>query len=149
MRRATAARFVHFEALPPGVQLRVFQLLALDTRLRCVEVCRAWRRCLQDVEAWTHLVLPSPADTVFDPAKLLQAALRRASGIAVALDISATDLAAVELDTFARKGQLASLLELRLSLVSNVSLLSLERRATPSADTPGAERRAPCAPALR
>lgn len=104
-----------FDALPPPVQLLIFRLLPLDTRLRCVEVCRGWRRCLQDVEAWTHLVVPGRPDSFELSVRMLEAAVWRAGGRALTLDVSAADLDADEVLPYMRNGgPLASLRELRL-----------------------------------
>ena len=83
-----------FEALPHAVQLRIFALLPLDTRLRCIEVCRQWRRTLQDTTAWTHVVLPPdcrrPRLRRFGapglPLQQLQAAVARSGGLLQVLD---------------------------------------------------------------
>jgi len=104
-----------FEALPHAVQLKIFTLLPLDTRLRCVEVSRAWQRTLQDTAAWTHLVVPaSPSPTRTN--LQLRAALARASGMLEVLDVSAvkTDPGLV-FDLITQLGLCAVLRELRLS----------------------------------
>jgi hypothetical protein len=41
--------------LPLSVVLHIFSLLPVDCRLRCMEVCRAWRAVLLDRSLWTRL----------------------------------------------------------------------------------------------
>jgi hypothetical protein len=43
--------------LPLALVLCIFSLLPVDMRLRCREVCRAWRAALEDVTLWTRLDL--------------------------------------------------------------------------------------------
>ena len=87
-RRAMA----NFEALPHAVQLRIFALLPLDTRLRCVEVCRAWRRSLQDPAAcWKHLAAVDCSYARFNPYHVLRAGLARTQGQLETLDLSAIE----------------------------------------------------------
>jgi hypothetical protein len=43
--------------LPAALLLHVFTLLPVETRLRCREVCTAWRDTLSDHSAWTRLDL--------------------------------------------------------------------------------------------
>lgn len=77
-----------FESLPHAVQVHVFVHLPLDTRLRCVEVCRGWRRALQDCKAWTHLAVPDCQRSGVNPYHLLRAALARTGGQLETLDVS-------------------------------------------------------------
>ena len=81
-----------FESLPHAIQLRIFVLLPLDTRLRCVEVCRAWRLALQDAAAWRHVVMPDFAGSRVDPEVVARAALARSHGEIETLDLSTTAL---------------------------------------------------------
>jgi hypothetical protein len=48
-------------ALPPAALLPVLDGVPVDTRLRCREVCRAWRDALADPAAWA--VVDLSADT--------------------------------------------------------------------------------------
>lgn len=114
----------NFEALPHGVQLRVFARVPIDSRLRCAEVCRAWRQCLQDEAAWAHIVIPDCSDAAYKPNTLLEAALMRAGRQLETLDLSAkNDLSASDTSSIAitdlgqlvvRAGAGTQLRELRL-----------------------------------
>ena len=79
------------EAQPPPLEALplIFEQLPLDARLRCAEVCRAWRAAAQDARLWLRLDL-SPGSGVTAPrtAALLEAALRRAGGALQLLDVS-------------------------------------------------------------
>jgi hypothetical protein len=79
------------EAQPPPLEALplIFEQLPLDARLRCAEVCRAWRAAAQDARLWLRLDL-SPGSGVTAPrtAALLEAALRRAGGMLQLLDVS-------------------------------------------------------------
>jgi hypothetical protein len=104
-----------FDDLPHAVQLFIYALLPLDTRLRCLEVCRSWRRCLQDVEAWTHLIVPAPSEAIKNSVRLLRAAVGRAGGQARTLDVSTTGLSVDHvLRYMLNGGPLAALHEVRL-----------------------------------
>ena len=47
-----------FDSLPPPVSRHIFSLVPVDSRLRCAEVCRAWRAALEDRSLWTRLDMP-------------------------------------------------------------------------------------------
>ena len=68
-------------ALPDALALRICSVLPCDVRLRCREVCRAWRDALGDARLWTVLDLSVSSGVVarVTPA-LLRAAAARASG---------------------------------------------------------------------
>ena len=109
---ASAARF---ESLPHGVQLRIFGLLPLDSRLRCTEVCRGWRDCLQDVEAWKHIVVPADSAGPYIWYQVMRAALARTGGHLETLDVSATEFVAPRvLDALTESNNGGALRELRL-----------------------------------
>ena len=78
-------------SLPPPVAAKVFALVPVDTRLRCREVCRAWRAVLDDPGNWSRLDLREESVAVtfghlafaaqdLAWSALLQAALTRARG---------------------------------------------------------------------
>jgi hypothetical protein len=73
----------------PEALTLIFEQLPLDARLRCAEVCRAWRAVAQDARLWLCLDL-SPGSGVTAPrtAALLEAALRRAGRTLQTLDVS-------------------------------------------------------------
>jgi hypothetical protein len=79
-----------FASLPPPLAGAVFALLPVDTRLRCREVCRAWRDGVIAPSLWTALDL-SPRGGVARRAatcSLLRAAAARAGNALEALDLS-------------------------------------------------------------
>ena len=49
------SRHATFFSLPPPVSRHVFSLVPVDSRLRCAEVCRAWRAALADRSLWKRL----------------------------------------------------------------------------------------------
>ena len=117
-----------FEALPHAVQLRIFGLLPLDTRLRCIEVSRAWRSTLQDTAAWTHVVLPpdfSPVRRVVlssTPQQQLQAAVARSGGMLQVLDTRHVEIEPLDVLRLVIEPGLGSMLrELHFSLEKVVS----------------------------
>ena len=112
-----------FEALPHAVQLRIFALVPLDTRLRCVEVCRAWRSTLRDSEAWARLVVPASSRPTRSDL-MLRAALQRAGWKLEMLDVSTSTMDSTVFDLFTQLGLGAALRELRLS--SHQPLLATE-----------------------
>jgi hypothetical protein len=75
--------------LPLALVLHILSLLPVDTRLRCAEVCRAWRAALEERSLWLRLDLSasgvSPKRVVTNT--LLHAAAARARGELVALDL--------------------------------------------------------------
>jgi hypothetical protein len=85
-----------FAELPLALARLVLALLPVDQRLRCAEVCRAWRRLLRDVRMWTTLDLSraggvAPAHLARVDSRtssLLLAAALRASGQLQVLDVS-------------------------------------------------------------
>ena len=83
--RVTTGRF---GSLPHAVQVQIFGLLPLDTRLRCIEVCRAWRLALLDASAWKHLTLPDFEFTGVNALRLFGLAVAYAQGQLETLDVS-------------------------------------------------------------
>jgi hypothetical protein len=78
--------------LPHAIFLLIFALLPVDARLRCAEVCRAWRACCLERSLWTRLDF-SPASGVLcrrDTAELMfhTAVGRCGFGHLRALDVS-------------------------------------------------------------
>ena len=72
-------------ALPRPLALAIFALLPVDTRLRCIEVNRAWRALLADTSFWRSLTL-SVDNALSLP--LLRAAAAKAGGQLRSLEIS-------------------------------------------------------------
>jgi hypothetical protein len=64
-------------ALPPALTLRVF---ALDTRLRCAEVCPGWHKALADSSLWAELDFTQLTRGVACTEALVCAATKRARG---------------------------------------------------------------------
>jgi hypothetical protein len=58
----TAPSEITLVMLPIAVIQRIFLMLNLPTRLRCFEVCRAWRAVLADTSLGTHLDLTAESD---------------------------------------------------------------------------------------
>jgi hypothetical protein len=91
--RATSA----LSPLPLSVVLHIFGLLPVDTRLRCLEVCRGWRSVLLERSLWT-LVDVSRGARVHEGAApgaldgLLRCASRRAGGGLQSLHVSVSDV---------------------------------------------------------
>jgi hypothetical protein len=79
-----------FASLPPAVALVIFALLPVDQRMRCAEVCRAWREALAERSLWLWLNLSEASGGLARPASdgLLRAAAARAGGQLQALDVS-------------------------------------------------------------
>jgi hypothetical protein len=85
-----ALSLVSISALPHALLLEVLSRLPADSRLRCREVCRAWRTALNERSLWLRLDL-SPASGVARAAAkkgLLRAAAARAGGQLETLDVS-------------------------------------------------------------
>ena len=77
-----------FAALPPAQTLRIFLMLPVDSRLRCLEVSRAWRDALSGERAlWTHLDLSAASGVARFSVALLRAAAARANGGLVSLNV--------------------------------------------------------------
>ena len=72
-------------ALPIAVLRVVLLQLPLDDRLRCAEVCRAWRAMLEERSLWMHLDVASAARPCDG---LLRAAARRALRNVRSVDVS-------------------------------------------------------------
>jgi hypothetical protein len=83
-------------ALPPTLWWRIFSRVPVDVRLRCAEVCPAWRDTLRECSVWTRLDL-SPGAGLARPATdaLLRAAAAKAGGGLEALDVYDCDGARV------------------------------------------------------
>lgn len=79
------------EVLPlqPDVCTRIFQLLPVDTRLRCLEVSPAWRDFLaSDALLWNELDMSDDSGVARRSTALLRAAAGRAGGKLRALSLS-------------------------------------------------------------
>ena len=81
--------FLDLLALPRPLALAIFALLPVDTRLRCSEVCRAWRALLADTSLWASCINLSVSSGVARLSEaLLRAAVAKAGGQLRALDIT-------------------------------------------------------------
>jgi hypothetical protein len=80
-------------ALPHALLLEVLSRLPVDSRLRCAEVCRAWRAALNERGLWLRLDLSEASGVARAAAKegLLRAAAARAAGQLETLDVSGCD----------------------------------------------------------
>jgi hypothetical protein len=78
----------HFGSLPHAVQVHIFGLLPLDSRIRCLYVCRTWRFVLRDAVAWKHLTLPDFEFTGVGLVRVFGSAVRHAQGELETLDVS-------------------------------------------------------------
>jgi hypothetical protein len=78
-----------FASLPRALALVIFALLPLDQRMRCAEVCRAWRDALLERSLWLRLDTSSKAGLA-SPATdaLLHAAATRAGGQLHSLNVA-------------------------------------------------------------
>jgi hypothetical protein len=77
-------------SLPRPLVRELFELLPLDTRLRCVEVCRAWRLLFSQPDLWTFVDFESlSSEQCGEPitAEMLWAASARAQGRIEVLDL--------------------------------------------------------------
>ena len=75
--------------LPRGFVHAVFLLLPVDTRLRCVEVSRAWRALLADASLWMSVDLSVSSGVMARCSEaLLRAAVAKAGGQLRVLDIT-------------------------------------------------------------
>lgn len=70
--------------LPRDVVAKIFLALPVDARLRCIEMCRAWRAFLADASLWEHLNL----SIGFFSQNLLFAALLKAGAQLMTLDLT-------------------------------------------------------------
>jgi hypothetical protein len=73
------------EILPRALAARIFARVPVDTRLRCAEVCPAWRDALEEASLWTRLDF---CDVAIGSDALLRAAAGRARGALLSLDAS-------------------------------------------------------------
>ena len=80
--------FIDLLALPRPLVLAIFALLPVDTRLRCVEVNRAWRTLLADTSLWACVNLSVESGLIRFSVPLLRAAVAKAGGQLRALDIT-------------------------------------------------------------
>jgi hypothetical protein len=64
-------------ALPPAVQSHVWTRLPVDVRLRCREVCVAWRDALDDAAMWTTLDLSPLSGVAHDVLQAMPSTVRR------------------------------------------------------------------------
>ena len=91
----TPPLFLDLLALPRPLALAIFALLPVDTRLRCVEVSRAWRALLADVTLWTNIVASSSSGLAHFNEALLRAAVAKAGGQLRALDVTGQNAAEI------------------------------------------------------
>jgi hypothetical protein len=80
-----------FATLPHALVVALFALLPVDTRLRCAEVCRAWRATLTDTSLWLRLNLSAQSGVARITGALLHAAAARAAGQLATLDVTGSD----------------------------------------------------------
>ena len=84
-----APLFLDLLALPRPLALAIFALLPVDTRLRCIEVSRAWRALLADTSFWASVNLSSVDSGVARfSLPLFRAAVAKAGGQLRALDLT-------------------------------------------------------------
>jgi hypothetical protein len=86
-----AAAEASFASLPHALALAVLARVPADTRLRCREVCRAWRDALDDASAWWRLDMRG-VEPPHATLPLLRAAAARAHGQLRSLDVSGAAL---------------------------------------------------------
>ena len=72
--------FMDLLALPRPLAHATFALLPVDTRLRCVEVNRAWRALLADTSLWSYLDLGIDSGCTRFSEALFRAAVAKAGG---------------------------------------------------------------------
>ena len=83
-----APLFLDVLALPRPLVVVVFLLVPVDTRLRCVEVSRAWRALLADATFWDVLILSVTSGVTRFTVPLFRAAVAKAGGQLRALDVT-------------------------------------------------------------
>jgi hypothetical protein len=79
---------MQLSALPLSCLLLIFARVPADARLRCSEVCRAWRAAVADPSVWRRVDLSPQGGVAFGGEALLRAAVARARGGLQALDAS-------------------------------------------------------------
>ena len=80
--------FLDILKLPRPLAFAIFAYLPVDTRLRCCEVNRAWRALLANTSFWKHLNLSLSSGLIRFSLPLLRAAVAKAGGQFLALDIT-------------------------------------------------------------
>ena len=109
-----------FPQLPLPLVLHIFSLLPADRRLRCAEVCRAWRATVALPALWRRLDV-SRASGVARPTRgFLLAALRRAGNALTSLDVSEAGLDQADLAVALRAS--SALVEAHLGNTYNAGL---------------------------
>jgi hypothetical protein len=95
---ATEQRACAFPQLPQPVELLIFSLVPVDSRLRCAEVARGWRATVAQPALWSRVDL-SAESGVAQPvsAALLHALVARAAGALTVLDVSGADISVQDL----------------------------------------------------
>ena len=77
------------DELPHDLIRRIFAHVPIETKLRCSEVCRKWRDALKlDSSTWQTLSFYKLSGLHYTNLALLHAALKRASGALLVLDLS-------------------------------------------------------------
>ena len=110
------AVFLDLLALPRSLALDIFARVPVDTRLRCIEVNRAWRALVEDTSLWTCLSLPEDVITV--NVSLFRAAVAKAGGLLRCLDVTG------RWDTTARRDPAVSFAVLQAVVVANATTLA-------------------------
>jgi hypothetical protein len=112
---AAAQNLPGLAALPRDLVGRhIFGRLPVDLRLRCREVCSAWRDTLSDVSNWQRLDLSDASGGLTWPASdaLLRAAVARAGGQLQALNVFGCELTHAEVLAAVTASAAATLREL-------------------------------------
>jgi hypothetical protein len=78
---------LQLSALPLSCLLLILARVPVDTRLRCAEVCRAWRAAVADPSVWRRVDLSLQGGVFRVTEALLRAAVARARGSLQALDV--------------------------------------------------------------
>jgi hypothetical protein len=105
------------EALPPAVAHAILLLLPVDARLRCREVCRAWRALAAEPRLWAVADLSAAGGAARPTAALLRAAAAAARGALRVLDLTDAPAEAFVLEDLHAvvDSNAASLTDVRLS----------------------------------
>ena len=82
------AVFFDLLALPRSLALDILARLPFDTRLRCIEVSRAWRALLSDTSLWSYLKLSDDFGVARFSVSLFRAAVAKAGGQLRTLDVT-------------------------------------------------------------
>jgi hypothetical protein len=116
-----------FATLPHALALALFALLPVDQRLRCAEVCPAWRAMLSDVSLWLRLDLSPAGGVARATDALVRAAAARAAGGLRALDLTdCVDITQGAMRSVAAENA-GALVELRMAAACCVRFVSMQQ----------------------